>query len=336
MQVEHRTSGEGQDCDRPQSPPTRQYQAEKVLRVVLQHRRLIPEHKHLENAPSEACLAPHRSLVEAYVKSQQPIQVIIPAFPAKSSNRDKTLGPLPDLGERLALSRLQELCDRIRDVYPPGADVTLCSDGRVFADLVHVQDTEVDAYRHALHQLIRELGAINLKHFQLDDVYSDRSYETMRGTLVREYGLDLESIRQEVQKGNTELASTFGGICRFLMEDYLRPLANPTQGRLREVCEPLAYRVIQRSNAWSQLVQQRFPHALRLSIHPQSAFSRKIGFMLVPCDDPWGTPWHNVVLIEDGRPHLVPRRQAEKLGATLIYENGRPTHYLLSRSGEAC
>lgn len=36
--------------------------------------------------------------------------------------------------------------DQIREIYAPGAKVTICSDGRVFSDLVAVTDENVTLY----------------------------------------------------------------------------------------------------------------------------------------------------------------------------------------------
>lgn len=67
------------------------------------------------------------------VKKQEPIRMILPAFPFKSPNsRDKVLGTLPDLGEELALFHLNGLCENIARIYEPGADVYISSDGLVY------------------------------------------------------------------------------------------------------------------------------------------------------------------------------------------------------------
>lgn len=72
-------------------------------------------------------------VVEQYVKNNEPVRMVLPAFPFKSPNRvDKTLGALPDLGEELALQHLNGLCESIKDVYEPGATVTITSDGLVY------------------------------------------------------------------------------------------------------------------------------------------------------------------------------------------------------------
>lgn len=72
-------------------------------------------------------------IVMEQVKQQEPIRMILPAFPFKSPNaRDKVLGTMPDFGEELALSHLNGLCDSIGKVYEPGADVYISSDGLVY------------------------------------------------------------------------------------------------------------------------------------------------------------------------------------------------------------
>jgi hypothetical protein len=72
-------------------------------------------------------------IVVEQVKRQEPIRMILPAFPFKSPNsRHKVLGTLPDLGEELALFHLNGLCENIAQVYEPGANVYISSDGLVY------------------------------------------------------------------------------------------------------------------------------------------------------------------------------------------------------------
>jgi hypothetical protein len=77
------------------------------------------------------------------VKRQEPIRMILPAFPFKSPNvRDKVLGTMPDFGEELALCHLNGLCENIAQVYEPGANVYISSDGLVYnGQLTHGQNS---------------------------------------------------------------------------------------------------------------------------------------------------------------------------------------------------
>ncbi len=72
-------------------------------------------------------------IVRRCVEAHDPVRMVLPAFPFKSGNRvDKVLGTTPDLGEELAMTRLQALCDDIRAVHSTGAEVVISSDGLVY------------------------------------------------------------------------------------------------------------------------------------------------------------------------------------------------------------
>lgn len=66
------------------------------------------------------------------IQKRRPLHMVLPAFPFKSPNReDKVLGSLPDLGEEIALARLDGLCAQLCEIYPDSS-LTLVSDGLVY------------------------------------------------------------------------------------------------------------------------------------------------------------------------------------------------------------
>lgn len=70
------------------------------------------------------------SVIDRFVKDGKRVETCLPAFPFKSANKVyKVLGILPDKAEELALERLNDMCVRIKEVYKPGAKVTIISDG---------------------------------------------------------------------------------------------------------------------------------------------------------------------------------------------------------------
>ena len=100
-----------------------------------------------------------------------------------------------------------------------------------------------------------------------------------------------------------------------------------TRTRIREACKQLAHQVIQRSDAWSRLVAECFPTAVRLSIHPQDPHSEKIGILLGDTDDAWLTPWHGVAVRRAGRFTFMKRCDTMAFpGARIEFENGRPSY----------
>lgn len=70
------------------------------------------------------------SVIARYVAKGERIQACLPAFPFKSANKVyKVLGSLPDKAEELALDRLNTVCLRIQEIYAPGAQIVIISDG---------------------------------------------------------------------------------------------------------------------------------------------------------------------------------------------------------------
>ena len=74
--------------------------ANRILGVIFAQRRLLPgEAEKEEMFHVEA--APHIEKVLRCVAANAPVTLVLPAFPAKSTSRAKTLGHLPDLGEQV-------------------------------------------------------------------------------------------------------------------------------------------------------------------------------------------------------------------------------------------
>lgn len=302
---------------------------EKILDFVLRHRR-VP----LGETGVDAAHEPHLERIAAAVARNEPIVFVLPAFPGKSPNPAKVLSPRADMAERQSLAFLNSLCLRIEALYAPGARIVLCSDGRVFNDVVGIAESDVTVYQNDINDLIRDLDASNLSTFNLDDIFVHGDFGAMRSRLMSDYGQPLEAVQTEV-RSNVDAKRLYLGITRFLWEDGLRPDMTISKTALQKSSRHRAYQVIQRSRAWDELLAEKFPHAVRLSIHPQVAGSRKIGIHLMDTADEWLTAWHSVALEAGGRFRLMKRAHVEKLGAQLVYRDGRPSHYVMSFPTEA-
>lgn len=263
----------------------------------------------------------HASRIEAFVRNEEKIHFILPAFPAKSPNQEKTLGAEPDFGEVLALTSLQQLCDEIKAVHAPGAEILICSDGRVFSDLVGVPDSIVSRYSRGIERIIEQNEFMSLKTFHLENAFQAEDFDEMREELVTTHGQKVEQIREET-KASLAARWLFNGIHRFVFEDKLGQAAHLSRERVRREAKEVTYKMIQRSNAWSRLVETIFAESVRLSIHPQVPQSAKIGIQLVPSENIWRTPWHSVALEDQGKFTLVRRRDAEAMGARRTQKKG--------------
>lgn len=307
--------------------------ASNILRVVMAHQRLAADASCISR-PCDSCIEVHRGRIMRFVARGIPVEFVLPAFPAKSPNRSKILGATPDMAERLSLGFLAAVCDRVRQVYPPGAKIIVCSDGRVFSDLVGIGDSNVTRYQAELREMINSIGPDSLGLFNLDHEYPGCTHTTMRRALMQRYGEGLDVFKQQVSGGGEQLM-LYRGITRFLVEDADTPDYQGSRAALQRECRERAYGVIQRSKAWGKLVAERFPDAVRLSIHPQPCGSAKLGIHLVETPDNWLTPWHGTAVGVDGRFVLMKRHQAEAMGAELVYVDGRPSHYI-ARGSSTC
>ncbi|MEV7599311.1 isocyanide synthase family protein [Kitasatospora sp. NPDC089797] len=312
------TGTTGNTADTGQPAPAQL--AARVLALLLPHRRASdpevdarPEHFPFQLAQ-----------LADFIAAGEPIVFTLPGFPCKSPNPAKVLGHLPDEGERLSLSFLDELCARIGRIHPPGARILICSDGHIFGDLINVPDRHIDEYSDELTAMIERERLHHLDTFDLRAVLGDLPYDEKRARVHEQYAPTVEELREQVLT-EQETLRLYRGITRFLTEDTVD--FPGTRSALQRECRRRAYGVIQRSRAWGELIGEQHPRAVRLSIHPQPAGAQKFGIRLLAAADAWMTPWHSAVLHRpDGSWELLRHEEAARLGRPVLRE-GRPSHY---------
>lgn len=109
--------------------------SQAILDVILRYKSPVP--KDTVDRSDEGAM---KSLAIIYkaVKAQQPVKMVLPAFPFKSPNTEsKVLGTLPDKAEDVALAHLHGLCAAIQDIYVAGANLMIVSDGLVYNGNMH-------------------------------------------------------------------------------------------------------------------------------------------------------------------------------------------------------
>ena len=308
----------------PPPDPDQASLSQKILSELFRHRRLQTAGSCAER-PCEQCFALHLPKVLRFLSANEPLHFLLPAFPAKSPSPKKVLGRLPDMAEELALQFLDHLCAEIRQIYSPGARITICSDGRVFSDLVGVTDQDVTDYGAEIVRYTERLGTTCLDWFSMEDLFETREHPVMREQLLLHYAEPLAAIRQRVND-HEQHRLLFNGIQRFLFEDRIAIDTGKSRTQVRNECKENTYLVIQRSDAWGRLLSDCFPGALRLSIHPQSPHAEKIGIRFGEASDAWITPWHGVAVERAGRFQLMRLNEAEELGGRVVNRFGRPSH----------
>jgi pyoverdine/dityrosine biosynthesis protein Dit1 len=116
--------------------------------------------------------------IRGYIQRDEPVQLMIPAFPFKFPNPLKTQNVCADMAELAALTQLQGICDAISLVYDGGAEFTIAHDGKFYCDLFHLPPTVPEGYKSSLKHLAKKIGADNI-HFVdiMEDLIEPRRNE---------------------------------------------------------------------------------------------------------------------------------------------------------------
>lgn len=288
--------------------------------------------------------------VEYFTKRFKRIECILPAFPCKSSNSNKVHGVVPDKGEELAFTRLIAATKEISQFYPPGMKLWVVSDGHVFSDCIGVDDDVVDSYTAHLHKLYKSLaesGFDSIGFAGLKDLFfegeSAASFDPMwvneielphytgtkicpKSELSRKImmkGCDTENgrLKKQLSIPDHPRLHLFRGFSKFMTEDLslLPYFSGISRKSFKKIVAKVAFEMIKRNDAYSNLVELVFPHHMRLSIHAHTNSGPKFGIKIISpnqcktiksLDDEEEpvfedllhipTPWHNCVIkIED-------------------------------------
>jgi len=285
-----------------------------------------------------------------FTKRLLPVQAILPAFPCKSTNLQKVAGDKPDRGEVLALRTLIQFCKEIKaHVYPPGFKIWIVSDGHVFSDCIGADDNIIDEYGKQLRELYESIKEENqdeedyIGFFGLKEVfYSENSgeifdikwlqgmklphytnsqidlfSETCRKIMMAACDSDNGRLRQQVNIPDHPRLLLYRGFTRFMEEDICRleVIKELSRKQQKKVAAKIAFEMIKRNDAYSNLVDLVFPHHMRFSIHAHINSGPKYGIKIVPSEICKSiksmnelispdfedflhipTPWHNCVI----------------------------------------
>ncbi|KAM7185984.1 acetyl-CoA synthetase-like protein [Naviculisporaceae sp. PSN 640] len=294
------------------------------------------------------------AVVNKFVAEQKTVLMCLPAFPFKSANKAyKVFGILPDKAEEIALDRLNSMCKRITAIYPPGAQLTIISDGLVYNDLLCIPDRDVWAYGQALRAMAVEKGFTHIEFSRLRDlteiplpekleeiVYVANATNFRRHMLNR-WGRDDINVDDEIAN-NPDTLMTYRGYSRFLESDlkHVFPSSSPTlaSGKMapgmrsvkafkRDV-KYLGKQMIMRGYAFAGACKHAFPNHLRLSIH-MSTGEHKISMSLLDTKTGYTTPWHcSVAQLASGEWISAPLGDFKtNPRMEVVYENGRPSYF---------
>ncbi|KAI1464293.1 Pyoverdine/dityrosine biosynthesis protein-domain-containing protein [Daldinia caldariorum] len=244
------------------------------------------------------------------------LELCLPAFPCKSSNTDKVTGKDPDRGEELALERLHGFVEAVEAIYSAGAKLWIISDGHVFSDCIGVNDKDVDAYCQKLIKMNREIGfrrgntdRVGFKSlvdlFELEKYNSSlklakidsfdipvinhhvQTWITTEAELCRRLLMagcqsQKSALRARIESQEAGVLALYRGFSRFMLEDLeLHPFTRTmSRSKQKKLASKVAFEMIMRNQAYSNLVELLFPNHIRLSIHAHNNAGPKFGVQL--------------------------------------------------------
>ncbi|KAK5631702.1 hypothetical protein RRF57_007416 [Xylaria bambusicola] len=292
--------------------------------------------------------------IQTALERDVPVELVIPAFPFKSSNRSKkVLGPLPDEAERLSLLHLDGLCSAIADATYSETFLTIISDGitynatKVGLDILGVSDQEVWRYGQRLRQMAKINGCYHLRFLRISDLVgaeyeSLRLNETLYLSRVSEYRSILESNTpsgfdvSDAIANDPDTTKTYKGYKKFLISER-GDRANISRSQMERENSAIAKAMILRgkvnvklkhNKAFAEAIKIKFPDSIRLSIHSSNDIN-KVSITMLPQDNEIVmTPWHGAVVrgvdasISMSHAILIPAMTHD-----LVYVGGHPSYF---------
>ncbi|KAL2158727.1 hypothetical protein VTH06DRAFT_4209 [Thermothelomyces fergusii] len=317
--------------------------ASDILDIVKRYGQHLPS----EGNPSNEWLGKPLFLgkVMSQLERGQAIHLILPAFPWKSINRvEKVTGILPDFGEELALYRLNQMCEDIRQVYPLGGEVHIATDGLVFDDVVGITDEDTWAYGEGLIQMAREHGLHNIKLRRVMDILGYTKDKTLdkelylslapkcREEIISTYGRTEEEVRQ-MMKDDPDTLLTYCGFIRFLEADLrYSPVTKASKAlsgqAYRRTVKKVAIQMMIRAESFTKLLQTLCPDYVRLSIHPSNGSVKLSVPLILQADGNFPrSPWHSSLAIaKDGSYSTIHAKDVRETH-DLIFKDGRGYYF---------
>ncbi|CAI7658505.1 unnamed protein product [Penicillium glandicola] len=282
------------------------------------------------------------------IMANQPITMVLPAFPWKSPNRDKVLGDGADLGEEMGLAKLNHLCEEISKVYPYGARLILICDGLVYNDLVGVSDDEYYDYGIELREIAKDKHFSSIQFTRLMNLLglgdgenipkADylRLVPTCREKLMSSTYFDPKFDIDHELKTNPDTKTTYESYFSRISEDLkwakgFDPLITADPMLYAAEVSKMAKTMINRLIAYEAVINATLGKYIRLSIHP-SLGRNKISIPLLRQGGLFGDmPWHaSVVVLSNGEIKTGKSREFREL-YEVVMRHGRP-YYFRERS----
>lgn len=263
--------------------------------------------------------------IDGFVVANQPVKFSMLGYPFKSMNtRDKVIGKLPDLGEKVSLDNFGRFAREVESVYRPGCLFSFISDGYVFSDIYGTDDREVRTY----NEIVRDMSAdLPIHWYDMCDFYHRGMGATaIREKIISDFGITSEELERRILF-EPDVNYLYRGMIRF-MNDDLAIKTYPSRSQLQKAAKMLAREMMFRNEAYSALIRHNFADHIRLSMHQSVNDGNKYSFQLIPSPRAPHSPWHSALVLHTSGPmETMHKKDAIEAGYELVTVNGVPSHF---------
>jgi L-tyrosine isonitrile synthase len=272
--------------------------AEKIVRILLERSRRLQETTD-EALVRKVSFALRRKISSA-LSNHKELTLLLPAFPYKSPNPQRVLGRLPDMSEFLSLSSLASMVSEISKHCPYGCKLVIGSDGRIYQPLQEVWwpwfDERVIADYKASLIATADFAGFS-KYIEIVDLHSWPEFQGSEGfTRFQSRSPTTAAVNTEIA-ANESARRVYCGMKRFREEELsCSPKARLIgSNALKRAARDFTVDQIRFGHAWGNVLGERFPDAIRLSVHDHFT-EEKLGIFLFKRETK--TPWHSTAVFD--------------------------------------
>lgn len=236
-----------------------------------------------------------------FVKKEESFPTVIVGFSMKCPSPKKTISQNADRAEFEALKHLNNITEKIKQIYIPGTQLKIFADGRAFAKtIVGASDSAVTKYVEQLRNFLKKIKSKNVEIIALEDIYKTQNndFDKIRNSLFTDFPVNKEEMAQTIaQDPFLKTYKTF--IRDFYAKDIRAIIPGTSEKKSKLMGEKVAFGVICAAESLSQCVFSLYKNAMvRTSVHgkPVNDIQNKIGMYLNALHLNCPMPWHGAAL----------------------------------------
>lgn len=222
-----------------------------------------------------------------FIDNKKSIEFVLPSFPGKSPNINSSFNGKFGYEEQYSINNITKLLHEIRALYSIGAKIYIVHDGHLFTDLnITRSDYELSEYINEFRKRISD----DIISISLNDLVGEKKYVDSRNKFINQYVKQLDEKLLSGDLVKKEILFT-----KIEFENQIKKEDNISNNQLQMISKKIAKESLLRKQGLSNCIADKFPNAIRLSIHYQESDSKKLGFKLIDKAINFGSPWFNII-----------------------------------------